>query len=42
MASTSNLQPPTFIGNNYEMWSLNMKALFVGQEVWDIVDNGYV
>jgi hypothetical protein len=42
MASTSYLQPPTFTGNNYEMWSLNMKALFLGQDVWEIVENGYV
>ena len=24
------------------MWSLIMKALFRGQDVWDIVENGYV
>jgi hypothetical protein len=42
MASTSNLQPPTFTGKNYEMWSLTMKALFRGQDVWEIVENGYV
>jgi hypothetical protein len=42
MASTSNLQPPTFTNKNYEMWSLTMKALFQGQYVWDIVENGYV
>jgi hypothetical protein len=42
MASTSNLEPPTFTGKNYEMWSLNMKALFQGQDVWGIGGNGYV
>jgi hypothetical protein len=42
MASTSNLQPPTFTGKNYELWSLTMKALFRGQDVWEIVENGYV
>jgi hypothetical protein len=42
VASTSNLQPPTFIGKNYEMWFLTMKALFRGQYVWEIVENGYV
>ena len=47
MASTSgsnmsSLQTPIFIGNNYEYWSLTMKALFRGQDVWEIVQNGYV
>jgi hypothetical protein len=42
MASTSNLQPPTFTGKSDELWSLTMKALFQGQDVWDIVENGYV
>jgi hypothetical protein len=37
MASTSNLQPHTFMGKNYELWSLTMKALFLGQYVWEIV-----
>ena len=27
---------------NYEYWSLTMKALFRGQDVWEIVQNGYV
>ena len=47
MASTSrsnmlSLQTPIFTRNNYEYWSLTMKALFIGQDVWDIVQNGYV
>jgi ABC-type dipeptide/oligopeptide/nickel transport system ATPase component len=42
MASTSNLQTPTFTGKNYELWYLTMKALFQGQDVWEIVENGYV
>ena len=42
MDSTSNLQPPTFIGKHYELCSLTMKVLFWGQYVWEIVDNGYV
>jgi hypothetical protein len=42
MASTSNLQPPTFTDKNYKMWSLIMKALFRGQDVWELFENGYV
>ena len=46
MASTSgpnmsSLQTPIFIGKNSEYWSLTMKALFRGQDVWEIVQNGY-
>ena len=43
MASTSSsLQPPSFTGKNCEYWSLTMKALFRGQDVWEIVQHGYV
>ena len=31
-----------FYRKNYESWSLTMKALFQGQDVWEIVKNGYV
>ena len=42
MASTSgSLQPPRFIGKNYEYWYLTMKDLFKGQDVWEIVQHGY-
>ena len=42
MASTSHsLQTPIFIGKNYEYWSLIMKALLKGQDVWEIVQHGY-
>ena len=46
MASTfdshiSSLRTRIFIGNNYEYWSLTMKALFRGQDVCKIVKNGY-
>ena len=36
-----SLQTPIFTGNNYEYWSLTMKALFKGQDAWDIVQHGY-
>ena len=37
----SSLQTPIFTGKNYEYWSLTMNSLFRGQDVWDIVQNGY-
>ena len=37
----SSLQTPNFLGNNYEYWSLTMKALFRGQYIWEIFQNGY-
>ena len=42
MASTfGSLQTPIFTGKNYEYLSLTMKALFRGQDVWEIVQHGY-
>ena len=46
MASTtgsnmSSLQTLIFTGKNYEYWSLTMKALFRGQDVWEIVQYSY-
>ena len=38
----SSLQTLIFTWKNYEYWSLAMKALFIGQDVWDIVQNGYI
>ena len=43
MASTfGSLQTPIFTGKNYEYWSLTMKALLRGQDIWKIVQYGYV
>ena len=36
-----SLQTPIFTGKNYEYWSLTMKDLFKGQDVWDIVQSSY-
>ena len=43
--SSSNLtqpQIPQFNGKNYEYWSIKMKTLFCSQELWDLVENGFV
>ena len=42
MASTfGSLQTLIFTGKNYQYWSLTMKALFRGHDVWEIVEHGY-
>ena len=41
----SNLvQPQIFklTKDNYENWCIQMKALFVSQDLWEIVNDGYV
>ena len=40
-STSSSLQTPIFTGKNYEYWSLTMKHLFKGQDVWEIVHHGY-
>ena len=40
-AQISSLQTPIFSRKNYDYWSLKIKALFRGQDVWEIVQNGY-
>ncbi|KAG8490935.1 hypothetical protein CXB51_014723 [Gossypium anomalum] len=47
MASNQNgvnlSQPlvPIFQGSNYGVWSTKMKTLFLSQDLWDLVENGY-
>ena len=43
MSSTSgsNMSSLQTLGKNYEYWSLTMKSLFRGQDIWEIVQNGY-
>ncbi|XP_019163775.1 PREDICTED: uncharacterized protein LOC109160086 isoform X6 [Ipomoea nil] len=33
---------PVFHGSEYEIWSSMMKSLFVSQDLWDMVDRGYI
>ncbi|TXG70161.1 hypothetical protein EZV62_005096 [Acer yangbiense] len=45
MASNNNmLQPqlPKFIGKNYNQWSIQMKVLYESQELWGVVETGFV
>ena len=41
VSTSSSLQTPIFTGKNYGYWSLTMKALFRGQDVWEIVQHVY-
>lgn len=39
--SLNNPQIPHFNGKNYDYWSITMKALFLSQDIWDLVENGF-
>ena len=49
MKSSSNSQGlsygpsliPFFDGESYDIWSLQMKTLFVSQELWELVEDGF-
>ena len=40
----SSAQPliPIFKGEGYEFWSIRMKTLLKSQDLWDLVEQGYV
>ena len=43
MASTNNLinsQVPKLLKDNYDSWSIQMKALFGSQELWELIIDG--
>lgn len=42
MSSSSQPLIPVFNGEKYEFWSIKMKTLFRSQELWDIVEDGFV
>ena len=44
MASTNNLinpQVPKLLKDNYESWSIQMKALFGSQGLWELIVDGF-
>ena len=44
MASTSSVQfqLPKLNGKNFNNWSVQMKVLFKSQDLWNLVENGYI
>ena len=36
------LQMPRFDGKNYEYWSIIMKTMFMSQDVWEVIENGFL
>ena len=44
VASFSSSTPllPIFNGEKYEWWSIKMKTLLRSQELWDLVEHGFV
>ena len=37
----ASFQVPTLNNNNYDNWSIKMKALLGAHDVWDIVEKGF-
>lgn len=40
--SLTNPQIPQFNGNNYDYWAITVKAMFSSQEIWYLVENGFL
>ncbi|GAV82483.1 DUF4219 domain-containing protein [Cephalotus follicularis] len=40
--SLSHPHIPIFKGECHEFWCIKMKTLFKSQDLWDLVENGYV
>ena len=36
-----NIHLPQFNGKNYDYWSITMRALFVSQDLWEFVEDGF-
>jgi hypothetical protein len=35
-------QIPIFVGEHYEYWSSQMETIFISQDLWTLVDEGFV
>ena len=33
---------PVFDGKNYEFWRIQMRTIFISEDLWEIVEDGYV
>ena len=36
-----NTQLPQFNRKNYDHWSITMRALFISQDLWELVEDGF-
>ena len=39
--SIGNVQLPQFNGKNYDYWAITMRAMFVSQDLWELVEDGF-
>ena len=39
--SLGNIHLPQFNEKNYDYWSITMRALFVSQDLWEFVEDGF-
>ena len=39
--SIGNTQLPQFNGKNYDYWAITMRAMFVSQDLWELVEDGF-
>lgn len=37
----SQISVPIFEGENYDYWSLQMKTLFISQDLWELVEDDF-
>ncbi|CAM9000009.1 unnamed protein product [Rhodiola kirilowii] len=42
MSNTIPLQIPKFNGQNFKNWSIQLKAFFKSQDLWSLVETGYI
>jgi hypothetical protein len=42
MSNFNSLPIPKFNGSDYDYWCINMMTFFIGKDLWEIVETGYV